>query len=114
MSTSADPITIKSDGPVSSFYTISSGIDQHMQIVIRENYNLLKARMMNLAESATSDTRQCNALKGLMKDFLNQAYLGTLQRVKDVLESRGLSDDRCVSGPTPGLDAKGLADIQVD
>jgi len=91
-----------------------AGIDYDIEIIIRQQFNHLKARMMNLAECSCVDTRQCNALKGLMKDALNQAYYGALDKVNTELKSRGISDPSVERGPMPSLDAKGLSDIFVD
>ncbi len=35
----------------------------------------LKARLLNLADSMTTDERQANSIKGLIKDFCNLAHL---------------------------------------
>ena len=35
----------------------------------------LKARLLNLADSMTTDVRQANSIKGLIKDFCNLAHL---------------------------------------
>ena len=35
----------------------------------------LKARLLNLADSMTTDERQANSIKGLVKDFCNMAHL---------------------------------------
>lgn len=98
---------------------ISSGprpfeLNEEIRIHLRALFNTLKARMMNLAETSAPETRQCNAVKGLMKDFLNEAYYGSLHMVDEILDQRGLLDRRLSSGPIQGLDAKGLGDLQVD
>ena len=89
-------------------------LNYHVQVILREKLNQLKARMMNLAEASVTDTRQCNALKGLMKDALNQAYFGSLRDIQSALVARGLDDDCHSDGPIPGLNVNGLADILVD
>lgn len=98
----------------SGLYVAMIGIDSHVEVLLHEDFNQLKARMMNLAECAVGDTRQCNALKGLMKDALNQAYFGSLRRVKRMLEDRGVTDGCHSDGPTRGLSANSLSDILVD
>ena len=91
-----------------------SDIRYSIQSTLNDKFNELKARLMNLAEASVPDTRQCNALKGLMKDVLNQAYFGSVREIRTTLENRGLDDDRHTDGPIPGLHAKGLSDLLVD
>lgn len=68
---------------------------------------------MNLAESSTRDRQQSDAMKGLMKDFLNDAYhpalreLETFLRDKDIIET----GEGCSGGDHGRLNAQSLKDI---
>lgn len=69
------------------------------QYILREQYDRLKARLLNLVESGSRSDEQCKALKGLVKDFTNQAYYDSLRNMENYLryfkviaEGEGQSD----------------------
>jgi hypothetical protein len=83
--------------------------------IIHEQYNRLKARLMNLAESTLPAGAQCSAAKGLMKDFLNQAYFETLHNIEPYLTEYGVLDGTDEVRPIySGLTARNLSDILVN
>lgn len=45
------------------------------QHIYTHHIEKLKARLLNLADSMTTDERQANSIKGLIKDFCNLAHL---------------------------------------
>ena len=45
------------------------------QHIYTHHIEKLKARLLNLADSMTTDERQANSIKGLIKDFCNMAHL---------------------------------------
>ena len=91
--------------PPSLLYCIELTLNQHL--------NQLKARLLNLAEVAAVETRQCNALKGLIKDAVNQAYFTSLHDITAKLTSCGIGTNEC-HRPVSALRANSLADILVD
>ncbi len=79
--------------------------------ILHERFNILKARLFNLADSI--DPQRSKAVKGLMRDFVNNAYYDSLRAMEDFLReknviSRGEGQSRYM-----GLDAKSLDDIHV-
>lgn len=112
-------VTVSSSFPLNSgeplvFSIPSSSLDYHVECVLHQYMNQLKARILNLAEVAAPETRQCNALKGLMKDAINQAYYGALRELTDVLRERGHIEPGTGHSPIMGLKANSLADVLVD
>lgn len=107
------------ENPPASNYTVSvnlapepNSVGYNIELCLHERFNELKARLLNLVEAAVADTRQCNAVKGLVKDVVNQAYYGSLRMIDAELEFRGLGDKRGQN--CSALNAKGLSDILVD
>lgn len=45
------------------------------QFIFTHHIEKLKARLLNLADSMTTDTRQAESIKGLIKDFCNLTHL---------------------------------------
>lgn len=54
--------------------------------IINERMNILRSRLLNLADSITSDEKQREATKGLIKDFCGEAYYPMLSKLEDYLE----------------------------
>lgn len=85
-----------------------------IEVILNQHINRLKARMLNIAEAVCgTEIRQCNAVKGLMKDALNQAYYDSLREINSTLEVRGIEVD-CGDAPISALRANSLDDILVD
>jgi hypothetical protein len=108
---SSEPVTIHTAGIV---VPSTPSIDYLVEVILHQHFNQLKARLMNLTEACLPETRQCNALKGLIKDALNQCYYNGLHEVNGNLRQRGVIPVGMDHSPVMGLDAKGLSDIMVD
>lgn len=92
---------------------VTPNLQHRIDYVLHENMNRLKARMLNLAEAVATETRQCNAVKGLMKDALNQAYYDSVHAIRREVElSQDSRSAECL--PIPALQANSLADILLD
>ena len=83
------------------------------EVVLHQNINRLKARLLNIAEAVAPETRQCNAMKGLIKDAINQAYYDSIRGVWAEIETRDI-ERGCEHAPIMSLNANSLADILVD
>lgn len=81
--------------------------------ILHQHFNRLRARLMNLAESSTRDRQQSDAMKGLMKDFVNEAYFPALRDIQAFLRDKGVipegEDQESANGGR--LTAKSLNDI---
>ena len=80
--------------------------------MLHQFFNRLRARLMNLAESSTRDKQQAEAMKGLMKDFLNEAYYASLDFMESYARDMGViepTEAQC--GPKDRLTAQGMQDI---
>lgn len=53
--------------------------------IINEKMNILRSRLLNLADSITSDEKQRSAIKGLIKDFCGEAYYPMLSKLEEYL-----------------------------
>lgn len=117
VNTGSDSVTAPNASGTSTVNSIppsAIGLKYSAEIILNENMNRLKARMLNIAEAVCgSDTRQCNAVKGLMKDALNQAYFDSVRAIGRDIEARGLHDG-CEHAPISTLRANSLDDILVD
>ena len=113
---SPDPVSASSGNPVARRLGVQSYNRHAYEPIIHEQYNRLKARLMNLAESTARDNRQAESTKGLMKDFLNQAYFETLHNIEPYLKEFGVIDqsEGHDGGPHSALMAKSLSDIIVN
>ena len=83
------------------------------QPILNQHFNRLRARMLNLAETSTRDKQQSEAMKGLMKDFINEAYFAACRDILDFLRDKKViaeGEDQC-GGPDDRLTAKSLKDI---
>jgi hypothetical protein len=90
--------------------------DWAFQPILHQHFNRLRARLLNLAETSTRDKQQAEAMKGLIKDFINEAYYPSLGAIEDFCRDKGLikPEDRSNEGPTSQgdfLTADSLADI---
>lgn len=73
--------------------------------MVQSSIGVLRARMLNLADTSISDKEQRAALKGLMKDFFNQAYYPLLRELESFLvDYNVLPEDVFTSGSTGGDD----------
>ena len=68
---------------------------------------------MNLAESSTRDRQQSDAMKGLMKDFINEAFYPALRDIESFLRDKGVIPQGEGQCREPGifLTARSLKDI---
>lgn len=81
--------------------------------ILHQHFNRLRARLMNLAESSTRDRQQSDAMKGLMKDFVNEAYFPALRDMQSFLRDKGViseREDHAVRSQS-SLTAKSLNDV---
>ena len=74
---------------------------------------LFRIKKENIAEAVAPETRQCNAMKGLIKDAINQAYYDSIRGVWAEIETRDI-ERGCEHAPIMSLNANSLADILVD
>lgn len=84
------------------------------QPILNQHFNRLRARLMNLAESSTRDKQQSEAMKGLMKDFVNEAYFPACRDIEHFLRDKGVisvGEGQCGGGPNDRLTTKSLKDI---
>lgn len=56
------------------------------QWIISDKINVMRARLLNLADSITSDAEQRKAIKGLIKDFCGDAYYPMINELENYLE----------------------------
>lgn len=80
--------------------------------MLHEEFNKLKARLFNLAESSTATKEQSEAMKGLIKDFTNEAYYGSLDKMNHFLNFFKVLDEK-EGGSVPPLEASSSKDILV-
>ena len=84
--------------------------------ILHQHFNRLRARLLNLAETSTRDRQQSEAMKGLMKDFVNEAYYPTCHEIEGFLRDKGViprGEGQSVD-PLPGthhLTARSMNDI---
>lgn len=65
-------VSVKNGSEVQHSYEFGRFEYQH---IYTHHIEKLKARLLNLADSMTTDERQANSIKGLIKDFCNMAHL---------------------------------------
>lgn len=58
--------------------------------LVSKHFNQLKAQLFNLAETSTSDKEQRDAMKGLIRNFCNEAFQNTLHSLDFEFELLGL------------------------
>ena len=83
------------------------------QPILNQHFNRLRARLLNLAETSTRDKTQAEAMKGLVKDFVNTAYYDSIRDVEDFLRDKKViseSEGQC-GGPDAQLTAQSLKDV---
>ncbi len=106
-----DNATLDADTPLNS--PVPSSLKYNLEIILNQHINRLKARLLNIAETVAPETRQCNAVKGLIKDVVNQAYYDSVREIHQELDCRDIEKgmEHCPISP---LRANSLADILVD
>ena len=80
--------------------------------MLHQEFNVLKARLLNLADSIARDDKQANSIKGLIRDFVNKAYYESYRQIKDYaryFEIIGEGEDQ---NNSMHLEAESLADLQ--
>jgi hypothetical protein len=110
MSETPEAITINyPDGMTPSLYN-----NWAFQSILNQHFNRLRARLMNLAEASTRDKQQADAMKGLMKDFVNEAYFPALHEIEEFLRDKGVISKGEGQNLAPNYDhlrAQSLKDI---
>lgn len=73
--------------------------------IIHDHMGKLRARLLNLADSITSDKEQREATKGLIKDFCNDTYYPMLRELEAYLKDRKVLDeqDNNIPGDCPPM-----------
>ena len=62
------------------------------EYIINDKMSVLRARLLNLADSITGNDSQRTAIKGLMKDFCNDAYYPLLREMRVYLTNLKILD----------------------
>ena len=83
--------------------------DEYIYIV-RHKMNILRARLLNLADSISENEAQQTGIKGLIKDFCNDAYYGQLESLKFFMEKAGVIAKDAPNVPQYQLDDNVYAD----
>ncbi len=78
--------------------------------ILHQEFNVLKARMLNLVESVARDENHAKSIKGLVRDFVNQAYYGSLRNLRPYLEYFKVIEDQ-TDGPPMSLEAGSLDEL---
>lgn len=79
--------------------------------ILHQHFDRLRARLLNLAETSTRDKQQAEAMKGLMKDFLNAAFYDSVRDIECFLrDMKVISEGEGKTQPAP-LRSKSLDDI---
>lgn len=60
---------------------------------LNHTFQVLRARLLNLADSVGSDEEQRKAIKGLIKDFCNDAYYPLKEDIGKFLQDYGIEDN---------------------
>lgn len=58
----------------------------------REKFGRLRARLLNLIDGAFAQPNQAKAMKGLVKDFCNDAYYDLIRDLQDFAVEFGIKD----------------------
>lgn len=82
--------------------------------MLHQEFNVLKARLLNLADSIARDDKQADSIKGLMKDFVNDAYHKSLYSIKDYARFFKVIPEGSDQSNSMALQARSLNDILVD
>lgn len=56
--------------------------------ILHQHFNRLRARLLNLAEASTRDRQQSDAMKGLIKDFINEAFFPARKEIEFFLRDK--------------------------
>lgn len=72
--------------------------------MINEKMSVLRARLLNLADSITSDNEQRKAVKGLIKDFCKDAYYPMLREIEKYLIFFKIIEEDFGTSNAPSLD----------
>jgi hypothetical protein len=82
------------------------------QPILNQHFNRLRARLLNLAETSTRDRQQSDAMKGLIKDFINTAFYDSMHEIEAFCRDKGIiSEGEGQCGPQDRLTAQSLKDI---
>jgi len=83
------------------------------QPILNQHFNRLRARLLNLAETSTRDKQQAEAMKGLIKDFVNEAYYPACRDLESFLRDKKVisEGEGLEQGSQDRLTAQSLKDI---
>lgn len=81
--------------------------------IVSEHFNVMRARLLNLADTMSQNENQNKASKGLIKDFCNQSYYKIISNLEDYLESFGVIDEDSKNNMTPFLNLNNVEDNMV-
>lgn len=70
--------------------------------IIKHQYQKLRARLMNMAETLKDDLEARKALKGIFHDYLDQAHYDTQEEIRNFMKAKGYVDSE-TDTPTPVL-----------
>ena len=82
---------------------------EHM---LNQQFNVLKARLLNLADSVARDDKQANSMKGLIKDFVNDSYYKSVRDIADYARHFKIIHPNMGQSTSP-LRAESMEDILV-
>jgi len=74
---------------------------EFIRLPIRDKFSILLGRLLNLADSITDDKERRNAIKGLIKDFVNHAHCEITKEIEKRLEKSGVLDKKNDSSIPP-------------
>jgi hypothetical protein len=74
---------------------------------VSNNFNRLKGKLFNLIEATVTDKQQCEAMKGLIKDFANSEFALCVENLRYTAKGLGLVGEETGS-PIPSLGAQPL------
>ena len=60
---------------------------------VSRNFNQLKAKLYNVIEASSTDLKQCEAQKGLIKGFCNEHYKNVVDDLENWLRKKGVGFD---------------------
>jgi hypothetical protein len=63
--------------------------DEAFYGIIKHQYQKLRARLMNLAETLKDDLESRKALKGIFHDYLDQAHYNTQEEIQKFMMAKG-------------------------
>lgn len=74
---------------------------QDYEYLIEGKMSVLRARLLNLADTITDDKERREAIKGLIKDFCSEAYYPLLREIEAYLTQYGVLDGKLGHNPIP-------------